>query len=70
MKFEDIGSFEGKSGREGMPIASTAVEEVAKAKQKKTRIDVGTCSTRKISGSFDMPVSTMHKLLRNILHCF
>ncbi|GBL88979.1 hypothetical protein AVEN_255144-1 [Araneus ventricosus] len=51
-------------------IASTSVEDVATALQEVSRNALGTCSVREVSRSLDMPVSTVRKILRNILQCY
>ncbi|GBM00545.1 hypothetical protein AVEN_77355-1 [Araneus ventricosus] len=46
------------------------VEEVATAVQEESSGGVLPCSAREISRALDRPVSTVHKILRNILHCY
>ncbi|GBM02986.1 hypothetical protein AVEN_14502-1 [Araneus ventricosus] len=65
-KFES-GSFDLKCGRGRKAITSTSVEDVATALQKASSCALETCSARGISRTLDMPVSTVHKILRNIL---
>ncbi len=70
-KFEETGSFEVKSGRGRKSIASTSVvEDVATALEEGTSSGVQTCSARGIARCLDMPASTVHKIIRNILHCY
>ncbi|GBL81484.1 hypothetical protein AVEN_143747-1 [Araneus ventricosus] len=69
-KFEESGSFEEKCGRERKAIASTSVEDVAASLQEASSSTLGTCSAQGISRTLDMPVSTVRKILRNILQCY
>ncbi|GBL91711.1 hypothetical protein AVEN_210653-1 [Araneus ventricosus] len=69
-KFEESGSFDVKCGRGRKAIASTSVEDVATALQEASSSALGTCSARGISRTLDMPVSTVRKILRNILQCY
>jgi len=66
-KSED--SFVVKYSIERKSVASTSVKEVAIALQEKTSSDVQTCKARGNAHSLGMPVSTVHKILRNIQHC-
>ncbi|GBN70247.1 hypothetical protein AVEN_199609-1 [Araneus ventricosus] len=68
-KFEESGSFDVKCGRGRKAIASMSVEYVARELQEASRSAFGTCSARGISRTLDMPVSTVRKILRNILQC-
>ncbi|GBO00910.1 hypothetical protein AVEN_86609-1 [Araneus ventricosus] len=45
------------------PASSTALQEASSSA-------LGTCSARGISRTSDMPVSTVRKILRNILQCY
>ncbi|GBN55605.1 hypothetical protein AVEN_170805-1, partial [Araneus ventricosus] len=69
-KFEESGSFDVKCGRGRKVIASTSVEDVATAFQEAPSSALGTCSARGISRTLDMPVSTVRKILRNILQYY
>ncbi|GBL98473.1 hypothetical protein AVEN_257882-1 [Araneus ventricosus] len=69
-KFEKTGSFSVQSGRGRKRIDSTVVEEVATAVQEVSSGGVQPCSAREIARTLDRPVSTVHKILRNILHCY
>ncbi|GBN13815.1 hypothetical protein AVEN_147377-1 [Araneus ventricosus] len=69
-KFEESGSFDMKCGRGRKAIASTAVEDVATALQEALSSALGTCSSRVIYRTLDMHVSTVLKILRNILQCY
>ncbi|GBM06737.1 hypothetical protein AVEN_62984-1 [Araneus ventricosus] len=69
-KFEESGSFDVKFGRERKAIASTSVDDVATALQEASSSALRTCSTRGISRTLGMPVSTVRKILRNILQCY
>ncbi|GBN43391.1 hypothetical protein AVEN_138007-1 [Araneus ventricosus] len=69
-KFEESSSFDVKSGRGRNAIASTSVGHVATALQEASSSALGTCSARGISRTLDMPVSTVRKILRNILQCY
>ncbi|GBN57629.1 hypothetical protein AVEN_214645-1 [Araneus ventricosus] len=66
-KFEELGSFDLKCGRGRKAIASTSVEDVATTLQELSSGALGKCSARGISRTLDMPVSTVCKILRNIL---
>ncbi|GBL68078.1 hypothetical protein AVEN_224854-1 [Araneus ventricosus] len=67
-EFEEPVSFDVKCGRGGKPIASTSVEEVARALLEESSSALQTCSA--LSRNLDMPVSTVRKILRNILQCY
>ncbi|GBN38544.1 hypothetical protein AVEN_98491-1 [Araneus ventricosus] len=67
-KFEESGLFDVNWGRVRKAIASTSVEDVAL--QEASSSALGTCSARGISRSLDMPVTTVRKILRNILQCY
>ncbi|GBM51179.1 hypothetical protein AVEN_254595-1 [Araneus ventricosus] len=69
-QFEELGSFDVRCGRGRKAIASTAVEDVDTALQEASSSAGGTCSARRISGTLNMPVSTVGKILRNILQCY
>ena len=71
-KFQETGSFEVKPGRGRKSIASTSVvvEDVAIALEKETSSGVQTCSARSIARCLDMRTSTVHKIIRDILHCY
>ncbi|GBL80877.1 hypothetical protein AVEN_26296-1 [Araneus ventricosus] len=69
-KFEESGSFDVKCGRGRKAIALTSVEDVATALQEASSSALGTCNAREISRTLDMPVSTVRKILRNILQCY
>ncbi|GBM61562.1 hypothetical protein AVEN_96160-1 [Araneus ventricosus] len=66
-KFEESGSFDVKCGRRRKAIASTSAEDVATALQEASSTALGRCNARGISRTLDMPVSTVRKILRNIL---
>ncbi|GBN15897.1 hypothetical protein AVEN_144704-1 [Araneus ventricosus] len=66
-KFEESGSFDVKCGRGRKAIPSTSVEDVATALQEASSSALGTCSARGIFQTLDLPVSTVRKILRNIL---
>ncbi|GBN87368.1 hypothetical protein AVEN_18871-1 [Araneus ventricosus] len=68
-KFEESGSFDVKCGRGRKAITSMSVEHVARELQEASRSAFGTCSARGISRTLDMPVSTVRKILQNILQC-
>ncbi|GBL75286.1 hypothetical protein AVEN_194509-1 [Araneus ventricosus] len=63
-KFEELGSDDVKCGRGRKAIASTSVEDVATTLQETSSSALG------ISRTSDMPVSTVRKILRNILQCY
>ncbi|GBO17312.1 hypothetical protein AVEN_2179-1 [Araneus ventricosus] len=63
-KFEESGSFDVKCGRGRKAIASPSVEDAATALQE------ASSSARGISRTLEMPVSTVRKILRNILQCY
>ncbi|GBL74144.1 hypothetical protein AVEN_231033-1 [Araneus ventricosus] len=69
-QFEESGSFGVKCGRGKKAIASTSVEDVTTALQKASSSALVTCSARGISRTLDIPVSTIRKILRNILQCY
>lgn len=59
-----------KSGRGTKPIASTAVDDATTGLQKKTSSGLESSSVRGITQSLDMHVSTLNKMLLNILHSY
>ncbi|GBM27559.1 hypothetical protein AVEN_97075-1 [Araneus ventricosus] len=69
-KFEESRLFDVNCGRGKKAIASTSVEDVATALQEASSSALGTCTARGISRTLDMPVSTVRKILRNILQCY
>ena len=69
-KFEETGSFDVKRGRGRKPVSAAAVQDVATALQEQTSNDTGISSARGISRMLDMPISTMRKVLRNMLRCY
>ncbi|KMQ82897.1 transposable element tc3 transposase [Lasius niger] len=69
-KFEETGSFDVKPGRGRRPVSAAAVEDVATALQEQTSSDAGISSARGMSRMLDMPISTVRKVLRNILRCY
>ncbi|GBN71875.1 hypothetical protein AVEN_243078-1 [Araneus ventricosus] len=69
-KFEESDFSDVKCGRGKKAIVSTSVEDVAKALQEASSSVLGSCSARGISRTLDMPVSTVRKILRNILQCY
>ncbi|GBM68019.1 hypothetical protein AVEN_75863-1 [Araneus ventricosus] len=69
-KFEESLSFDVKCDRGRKAIASMSVEDMAIALQEASSSALGTCSARGISQNLDMPVSTVRKILRNILQCY
>ncbi|GBM90741.1 hypothetical protein AVEN_164105-1 [Araneus ventricosus] len=69
-KFEKSGSFDVKCGKGSKATSSTSVEDVATTVQEASSNALGTCSARRISRTLDMPVSTVPKILRNILQCY
>lgn len=69
-KFEETGSFHVKRGRGRKPVSAAALEDVATALQEQTISDAGISSARGISRMLDMPISTVRKVLRNILRCY
>ncbi|GBM81476.1 hypothetical protein AVEN_163632-1 [Araneus ventricosus] len=68
-QFEELGSFDVKRGRGRKAIASLSVEDVATALQEASSSALGTCSSRGIYRTLDMPVRTVRQILRNILQC-
>lgn len=70
VKFEKTGSFGVQPGRGRKRIDSTSVDEVATAMQEESSGGVQTCSARRIARTLDRPVSTVRKILRNILLCY
>ncbi|GBM22096.1 hypothetical protein AVEN_266463-1 [Araneus ventricosus] len=69
-KFEESGSFDVKCGRGRKTIASTTMEDVATAFQEASSSALGKFSVRGISRTLDMAVSTVRKILQNILQCY
>ncbi|GBN95900.1 hypothetical protein AVEN_221010-1 [Araneus ventricosus] len=69
-KFEESSSFDVKCGKGRKAIASTSVEDVATALQEASSSTLGTRSARGLTRTLDMPVSTVRKILRNILQCY
>ncbi|GBL97857.1 hypothetical protein AVEN_232001-1 [Araneus ventricosus] len=66
-KFEESDSFDVKCGRGRKAIASRSVEDVATSLQEASSSALGTRSVLGISRTLGMPVSTVRKILRNIL---
>ncbi|GFT75855.1 DUF4817 domain-containing protein [Trichonephila clavipes] len=54
----------------GKRVNSTEVEEVATAVQVESSGGLQLCRAREIVRTLDKPVSTVHKTLRSILHCY
>ncbi|GBM86178.1 hypothetical protein AVEN_48190-1 [Araneus ventricosus] len=69
-KFEESGSFDVKCGRGRKAIALMSVEDVATALREASSSALGKCSARRISRTLDKPVSTVRKILRNIMQCY
>ncbi|GBO39186.1 hypothetical protein AVEN_44420-1 [Araneus ventricosus] len=69
-KFEESCSFDVKCGRGRKAIASTSMEDVATELQEASSSALEACSARGISQTLDMPVSTVRKILQNILQCY
>ncbi|GBM80073.1 hypothetical protein AVEN_227812-1 [Araneus ventricosus] len=67
---EKLSSFDAKCGRGRKTIVSTSVEDVATALQEASSSGLGTCIARGISRTSNMPVSTVRKILRNILQYY
>ena len=63
-KLEETGSFEAKS------ISSKPIEIEATALQEGMNIDMQTCSARGISSFTDVSVTSVPKILLNILHSY
>lgn len=68
-KNDEKGSFKGKFGRGRKSIFSTSVEDVTTALDEEKSI-VKTCSARGIVRSLDMSVSTVHKIIFKMPHCY
>ena len=68
-KFEKTGAFHVQSGKCKKKI-DLIVVEVATAEQEESSSGVKPCSARGIARTCDRPVSIVHKILRNILHCY
>ena len=51
-------------------MASAVVEDVAKALEEGTSSGMQTSSAHGLARCLDMPASTVHKIIRNILHCY
>ncbi|GBM27867.1 hypothetical protein AVEN_66415-1 [Araneus ventricosus] len=66
-KSEESDSFDVKCGGGRKAIAWTSVEDVATALQEASSSAFGTCSAQEISRTLGMLVSTVRKILRNIL---
>ena len=69
-KFEETGSFDVQSGRGGKRIDSTVVEEMATAVQEESSGGMKSCRAQGIARTLERPVSTVHEILRNVLHCY
>ena len=54
----------------GKELLPRVVSEVATAVQKESNCGLKHCSARGIARTLENPVSTMHEILRNILHCY
>lgn len=66
-KFKETSLFDSKCGKGTNTIASMSVADVATASQEVPRSALGMCCAREISRNLDMPVSTVQKILHNIL---
>ena len=71
-KLEKTGSFTLKPGRgkKSIALTSVVVDDVATTLEEGTSNGAQTCSARSIARCLDMPASTVHKIIRNILHCY
>ncbi|GBM58976.1 hypothetical protein AVEN_77279-1 [Araneus ventricosus] len=69
-KFEESGSFDVKCNKGRKAIVSTSVEDAATVLQEASSSALATCSGQSISRTLEMPVSTVRKILRNILQCY
>ncbi|GFW12837.1 DUF4817 domain-containing protein [Trichonephila clavipes] len=69
-KSEETDSFHLQSVRGRKRVNSTVVEEMILAVQEKSSRDFQLCSAWGIAPTLDTHVSTLHKILRNILHCY
>ena len=69
-KFKKIGSFDVQCGRKIKRNDSTVLEEMATAVQEESSDAVKPCSEGGSIQTFYRPVSTVHKILQNILHCY
>ncbi|GBM31025.1 hypothetical protein AVEN_108929-1 [Araneus ventricosus] len=69
-KFEESGSFDVKCGKGRKASASASVEDVATVLKEASISALGTCSVRGISRTLGMPVSTIRKILRNMMQCY
>ncbi|GBL89710.1 hypothetical protein AVEN_104656-1 [Araneus ventricosus] len=65
-----VGKYEVKCGSGRKTIASKSVEDATTSLLEASSSALGTCSARRISRTLDMPVSTVRKILRNILQCY
>ena len=63
-------SFDVQSIKDIKRIDSTVVEEITTAMQRESNGGVKPCSAKGIARTFDRPVSTVHKILLNILHSY
>ena len=68
-KFQKTASFDVQSGKGRKVIDSTVFEEVAVAVQGESSGSMKPCSALGIFQTLDRPMSTVHKILPNILHC-
>ncbi|GFT13985.1 transposable element tc3 transposase [Trichonephila clavipes] len=67
-KFEETGSLNVRSGRGRKPISAEAIEKVAlQAEEDKASNVPASTSVRLVAEAFDLPRSTVQKIMRNIL---
>ena len=59
-----------QSGRGRKRYDSTVIEEVATVVQEELSGGVKPCCSRRFARTLYRPVSMVHKILRNILHCY
>ena len=54
----------------GKVLIHPSIEEVATTVQEVSSGGMQSCSAQEITRKLNKPVSTLHKILRNILHCY
>ena len=69
-KFKKTGSIDVQCSRRRKRLNSTVIDEVATAVQEESSGGVKPCSAWGIARTLDRPMTTAHKILRSILHCY
>ncbi|GFT11537.1 uncharacterized protein TNCV_2523521 [Trichonephila clavipes] len=70
-KFEETKSLNVRSGRGKKPVSAEEIEKVAlQVEEDKSSNMLASTSVRRVAEAFDLPRSTVQKIMRNILHYY